>query len=67
MAIRDNGDIKCFKGQVITKKFKYLNSTDSQISIEVISCAPAVVAIKTPILIIAPDASEIIKFTITAP
>jgi hypothetical protein len=67
VAIRDNGELKCGKGQIITKKFKYLNSTESQLSIEVISNAPAVVIIKTPVLIIPPDSQDQIKFVINSP
>ena len=67
VAIRDNGELKCGRGQIITKKFKYFNSTESQISIEVISNAPAVVVIKTPVLIIPPDSKDKIKFVINTP
>lgn len=67
VAIRDNGDLKSGRGQIITKKFKYLNSTESQLSIEVISNAPAVVVIKTPVLIIPPDSQDQIKFVINTP
>ena len=51
----------------MTKKFKYINSSEGHLSIEVISNAPAVVIIKTPVLIIAQDASDLIKFVINAP
>lgn len=67
MAIRDNGELKCGRGQIITKKFKYFNSTESQLSIEIISNAPAVLVIKTPVLIIPPDSKDQIKFVINTP
>ncbi len=62
IAIQDNGILKCTKGQVINKKFTYLNSTANQLSLEVVSNNPAVVVIKTPVLIIESTGKDIIKF-----
>jgi len=53
IAVRDNGDLKCKRGEIITKKFKYINSSDGDLTLEIISNAPAVVSIKNPIVVIA--------------
>jgi hypothetical protein len=53
IAVRDNGDLKCKKGDTITKKFKYINSSDGDLTLDIISNAPAVLSIKTPLLVVA--------------
>ena len=67
MAVKDNGVISVQKGQQISKRFKYTNSTAEAMTIEVLSNTPAVVQVRESSYYIKAGETETIKFLIQAP
>ena len=67
VAVKDNGVIRAEKGQQISKRFKYTNTTAEAMTIEVLSNAPAVVQVRESTYYIKAGETETIKFLIQAP
>ena len=65
--MKDNGILKCERGAIVSKRFKYTNIGSESVKIEVISNTPAVVHVRESVFNITTGETETVKFIINAP